>query len=116
MSSAGPFEFEDVGDVTVIRPTVEKLDWEFYRKLSRRLYHRIDDEGRTKFVFNMQQVKYLFSEAMGILVALKKRIESSGGKFRLCHVNDNVFNVLQASQLDGLFEIYEDESEALADF
>ena len=71
---------------------------------------------RTKILLNMQGVKAMDSSGLGELVALHKKAEAEGVELRLLHVEDKVQRLLKLTQLIGIFETFEDESEALASF
>ncbi|HID24751.1 MAG TPA: STAS domain-containing protein [Planctomycetaceae bacterium] len=116
MTDAASVTVEQVGDASLVRLSAKRFDAESFDVLTRKLYHMIDREGCRKVVLNLQDVHYLFSESVGLLVGLEKRIKRSGCQLRLCGLRPTVRQTLEISQLHDLFEIHEDEAAALKGF
>jgi anti-sigma B factor antagonist len=73
-------------------------------------------DGRTKVLFDMGGVTQIDSAGVGELVANMVSLRNRGGRLALLSLSDRVGGVLKATQLAGIFEMYADESEALASF
>ncbi|NOX55300.1 MAG: anti-sigma factor antagonist [Planctomycetes bacterium] len=116
MTETASVTVEQVGDVSVVRLSAKRFDAQSFEVLTRKLYHMIDREGCRKIVLNLQDVEYLFSESVGLLLGLEKRIKRSGCELRLCGLRPTVRQTLEVSQLQDLFEIHEDEAAALKEF
>lgn len=109
-------EVEQVGDVTVIRLTTKQFDLDTFDPLTRTVYRLVDREERKKLVLNLKDVKYLFSEAVGMLVSLNNRLQNSGCQLRLCNLDANVREVIDVTHVSDVLAIHEDEQRALEDF
>lgn len=59
-------------------------------------------------VLEMGNLVYLDSSAMGVLVAVKKKIERYQGKLVLCNLSRPLLTLLKLSRLDNMFEFSDD--------
>ncbi|HTW95955.1 MAG TPA: STAS domain-containing protein [Tepidisphaeraceae bacterium] len=67
-----------------------------------------------KLILNLQQVPYMDSSAIAILVEMLKEMRKSGGKLLLVNLQPRVRGLLEIARLDAIFTICRDEAEALA--
>jgi anti-sigma B factor antagonist len=74
------------------------------------------DAGRTKIVLNMEKVNYMDSAGLGELVATHKRVVEKGGVMRILRPNTKVLDLFTMTRLIQLFEVYEDEAQAVEGF
>ena len=71
------------------------------------------ESGKANLVFNMDKVDYLMTMELGSLVASMKKARAKGGVLKLVGVGEFLDNLLNLTNLKGIFEIYPTESEAL---
>ncbi len=110
-------EREDFGDVTVVRFKVPKLlDDDTIRALFDPIGSLVQDVKRTRLVLNLQTVQFLPSLAIGKLVLLNRRIQAAGGRLALCCLGQGVAQILETTSLLDLFNVYDDEPEAVGSF
>ncbi len=64
----------------------------------------------------MMDVKHICSSALGVLVAIKRKIKDVDGDIKLIVINDNILKLFQTTMLDKIFEIFESQRECLATF
>ena len=69
-----------------------------------------------KYVLDLGAVSYVDSGGLGALVRLVGTLRAHRGDLKLCQVSPFVQNVLRATNLHGVFRIFETEKDALADF
>lgn len=81
--------------------------------LMRRIRALTDDGART-FVLNLRHLSYIDSSGIGEIVGAYTRVTRTGGTLRVCEASPRVTEVLQATNLDTVLELYEHEQEALA--
>ena len=74
------------------------------------------DEGKYNICIDMIDVKHICSSALGVLVAIKRKIKNNQGDIKLIISNDNLLKFFQTTMLDKVFEIYESRRECLATF
>ena len=65
---------------------------------------------------DMINVKHICSSALGVLVAVKRKIKDSEGDIKLIVINDNLIKLFQTTMLDKVFEIFESKRECLSTF
>src|SRR3984957_899997 len=78
------------------------------------LYELVQTRSEPHFAVDLQKVDYLSSSGVAILVGLKRRVESRGGKIVIYHVQPIVRDLLAVMKLDRFFLIADDENKALA--
>ena len=71
---------------------------------------------RKDILVNLDGVSYMDSAGIGELVACYKRVREKGGVVKLLNPSGKVFDLLQLTKLDQVFETYRDEKEALVSF
>lgn len=78
--------------------------------------HELLDAGKNKILLNLQAVTYMDSAGIGELVACYKRAREKGGAVRLLNPSGKVFDLLQLTKLEQVFDTFRDENEALKSF
>jgi anti-sigma B factor antagonist len=81
--------------------------------LLRQTVHRLIDEGRKKILLNFAGVKYVDSSGIGELVSGLTALNREGGQMSLFGLTPRIEEVLALSSLRSLFEVFDDEAEAL---
>ncbi|OGK09619.1 MAG: hypothetical protein A2W80_07235 [Candidatus Riflebacteria bacterium GWC2_50_8] len=81
-----------------------ELDIQSAKTLKSEVMDLIESTGWT-YELNMDQVAYLDSSGLGMLVYLKKEITRHNGKLRIVKLNEPVLNVFKLTKLDDFFEI-----------
>lgn len=79
----------------------------------------VDDclnSGATQILINMEGVTTIDSSGVGELISAYTRTTNHGGKLKLCNIPDKVNDVLTITQLITVFDVYEDEMEAVESF
>jgi anti-anti-sigma factor len=110
-------EVSEVGDVTVVRLTDRKVvDEANIQELGRELFHLVEEEQRKNLLLNFAAVGFLSSSALGKLITLDKKIKSHGGKLKLSNIRPEIYEVFAITKLNKLFEIKDDEADALSAF
>lgn len=61
-------------------------------------------------------VKHICSSALGVLVAVKRKIKDHEGDIKLVMVSDSLLKLFQTTMLDKVFEIFESQRECLSTF
>ena len=110
-------EVNQVGDVTVVRFRDRKLIEDIrIQELGQELFGLVDDENRDKLLLNFSHVEFLSSSALGKLITLDKKVKAHGGRLKLCNIRPQIYQVFVITRLHKLFDIKNDEAEALAAF
>ena len=105
----------DVGQVMVIEMTrADLIDQDFVDELTIDLNAVIDCvEGTPQVVISLERVQFLSSYTIGMLIALKERINDRGGTLRLADVNVNVKEVFRLTRLADVIPIDENTAKAV---
>ena len=63
------------------------------------------NEVQDSIVLNFQELEYISSAGLGVLLATQKRLSEIGHQLRLINMNSHVRDVFRYSGLDMIFEI-----------
>lgn len=72
--------------------------------------------GNNKLLLNLKGVRYIDSSGIGELIANYTTVGRSGGQLKLLNLTEKVQDLLVITKLLTVFDVYEDESEALSSF
>lgn len=110
-------EVNEVGEVTVVhfrdRKIIEDLG---IQELGQELFDLVEVEDRKKLVLNFSSVDFLSSAALGKLITLDKKVKAQGGVLKLCNIRPEIYEVFAITRLNRIFDIKDDEADALAGF
>jgi len=73
-------------------------------------------EGKTQVLLDLAWVKHIDSPGLGELIASHVTLDKKGGAFKLMHMTESVHELLTITKLLTVFDVYDDEPEALASF
>ena len=74
------------------------------------------DQGKKKILLNLGGVKNIDSSGIGELIANYTTVSRQGGQLKLLNLTDKIQNLLVITKLLTVFDVYENESEALKSF
>jgi anti-sigma B factor antagonist len=74
------------------------------------------DNGHKKLLLNLAAISYLDSTGLGELVSGYRLVKSNGGELKLLNLNKKVTDLLQVTKLYTVFDIHNDEAQAVASF
>ena len=74
------------------------------------------DAGENRILLNLEKVKYMDSAGIGELVACYKRAKEKDGTVKLLNPSGKVYDLLQLTKLEEVFDTFRDEREALGSF
>jgi anti-sigma B factor antagonist len=80
------------------------------------MVQRFVEEDEIDFLVDLRSVTYISSTGVGSLIKSYRSVLKQKGHVKLLSPSQSVRNILAISKLDGVFEIFSDESEALASF
>ncbi len=104
-----------VGDVTVIdaagRITLGEGASAFRDKI-----RELAAKGDKKFLLDLSDVSYIDSSGIGEMVSGFTTVTNNGGQFKLLGLTKRVKDLLQITKLYTVFEVFDDETEAVRSF
>jgi len=74
------------------------------------------DAGKKEILINLKDVTSIDSSGIGELVGCYTTVTNKGGRLRLLHLPPKIQDVLTVTQLITVFDVYENEPEAVASF
>src|SRR5512147_2697328 len=80
----------------------------------REAVHQALGEGAKQIVINLAGVSTIDSSGVGELVSAFTTVTNRGGKLKLLNLPPKVNDILQITQLITVFEVFDNEDEALA--
>ena len=108
-------EERSAGDVTILelkgKMTLGEGD-ELLKDKINSLVH----QGRSKIVLNLEGVPYIDSAGLGEIVRTYTTISRQGGSMKLLNLTKRITDLLAITKLLTVFDVYEDEGEALSSF
>lgn len=72
--------------------------------------------GRKNILVNLSKVTHMDSSGIGELVASYTTVKRRGGAMKLVSLPPKINDILQVTQLITVFDVFDDEAEALASF
>ena len=104
-------------DVTVVNfRNSTMLDSTVIETIGRELYALIDERAARRVVLDFTSVKFLASQAVGMLITLKKKADAINGEVAICGMRDEIKRVFKIMNLSKLFRFHKTEKDALAAF
>ena len=116
-TTASKLQIEErrVGDVTVLVLSGEMLVDDGDLALRQRI-HELLDQGQAKILVDLAGVTHMDSANVGMLVAKQKTVRERGGDVKLMHLTDRSQRLLALMKLVSVFEVFENEDEAVRSF
>lgn len=73
-------------------------------------------EQRYKIVVNLKNLDYISSAGLGVFMGFIEEIREQQGDIKLCNLSERVFKVFDLLGFPALFEILDQESQAIEQF
>ncbi|MCB1179832.1 MAG: STAS domain-containing protein [Leptospiraceae bacterium] len=90
---------------------VGSLDIYSASKMKKEINAVIDEEEIDSLVLDMAKVTHMDSSGIALIANLQKKMKSSGSKFALLNVTNDIMAVLRLSSLDNFFTIFSSEAD-----
>jgi len=101
-------------DKTTIFDVSGDIDLATSPELRKALLRELREARAPRVVLNLKQVRYIDSSGVASLVEGLKASRDVGSRFVLFGLNKTIREVLQLSKLLRIFEVYDDEEQAVA--
>lgn len=117
MSERRRIAVSSVGEVKVVRFNDRKiLDAASIVELGDELFGLVERDGSRKLLLNFTEVEFLSSAALNKLIILDKKMKAAGGQLKLSNLRPEIYEIFVITRLTQLFDIREEEADALAAF
>jgi anti-sigma B factor antagonist len=74
------------------------------------------DEGAAKILINFENLNYISSAGLRVLLATAKKIKAASGGFKICGLNETVQEVFDVSGFSTILSVAANEEAALSGF
>ena len=102
------------GEKTVVEFKTESLMSSLdLEKMSASLMKLVDVDGHRQLILDFTPVKYLSSQAIGIILALHKKLNHEDGRLVLCGVGPQLLQLLKITRLNLVLKVVPSQKEAL---
>jgi anti-sigma B factor antagonist len=71
----------------------------------------LQDEGELDLLINLQDVGFIDSSGVGMLIHCLQEVRSRGGDLRLLRLSEDIHDLFEMVAIDRLFTIYQTEEE-----
>lgn len=78
--------------------------------------HKAVADGSRKILIDLSGVTTMDSSGIGELVSTYTTVTNRGGKLKLLHLPPKIQDIMQVTQLITVFEVFDDEDEAVRSF
>jgi anti-sigma B factor antagonist len=93
-----PYSSIDLDALETIRSEAEKLF----------------DENYNQIIMNLENIHYLSSTGLGLLVYLNNKCNEKAGYFAICGLQDYTMDMMKLTKLDAVINIFNTKEEAIA--
>lgn len=104
---------EDQGVAIVGFKDASILDAHSIQRIGKELCDLLDVQNRTRLLLDFGEVRFLSSQALGILLTLKKKCDKAGAKLALARLRPELARVFKITNLDQVFKFYDNRDDAL---
>jgi anti-sigma B factor antagonist len=112
-----PLHVEFVGDVMIATFTESELvDERMINDLDDRLVELGEWPSITNVLLSFRDVRLMSSSMLAVLLKFARSIARHGGRLKLCCLAPDLLHIFRLTRFDRLFEIHQDETQALDAF
>jgi anti-sigma B factor antagonist len=79
-------------------------------------FERLGSEGKNNVILNLAHVDFIDSTGLGAMVVCASAAKKAGGKVKLLDLNKRNIELLVITRLTTMFEIFDDEQDAVNSF
>jgi anti-sigma B factor antagonist len=102
-----------IENATIVTLTEEKiLEESDIRALQESITSAIEQGEQTNLILDFQNVRFLSSAVLGLLIRVSKKIYEQDGQLRLCNINAKIYEIFKITRLTKVFDIYPDAESA----
>ena len=107
-------ELDEKDSVSVVKFRDDRvMDPSRIQQMGTELMSLADEAAPSKLVVNFENVKFFSSQAISKLIVLERKVKSNGGALRLSNLRPEVRELFNYTNLDSVFDIREQESDAV---
>ena len=89
-----------------------EIDLYSVKQLKEKVAFEIDDGRQARIVMDLNDVKYIDSTGLGILIGIKRRCSEKNGELLLVFESERITNLFNITGLQNVFSIFKTVDEA----
>ncbi|MDH5719814.1 MAG: STAS domain-containing protein [Spirochaetia bacterium] len=90
-----------------------RLDVHLSAEIEKGLLKIIEESPNANIIANMQNVEYMSSSGLRVLVAIMRQLKQKERELRLCGLNQAVRKVFEVVELIDMFNVFDTEEDAI---
>lgn len=115
MAEASSLKVEDAEGVCVVSfRDASILDVLTIQRIGKELYDLVEVGGRRSIVLDFSDVRFMSSQALGVLLTLRTKANKSGARVALASIRTELARVFKITNLDRLFKFHATRQAAVA--
>jgi len=96
-------------NATIVALTDEKiLEENDVRALQESIMSVVEPAEQINLILDFQNVRFLSSAVLGLLIRVSKKVYERDGQLRLCNINPKIHEIFKITRLTKVFDIYPD--------
>ena len=107
------FKSRESKGVTIIELTGNVMGGPDATSLNEQI-HKLIGENKKKVVVDLEEVKFINSSGLGMLIGGLTTLRNSGGEMKLAHASKKIEDLLKMTKLNSVFDIHGSVNEAVA--
>ena len=105
---------EQIGSVTMVSfRDASMLDAVTIQRIGRDLYKIVEAKGAQNVVLDFSHVRFLSSQALGVLLTVRRKADKAGTKVALSAIRPELARVFKITNLDKMFQFFDTNEAAL---
>ncbi len=92
------------------------IDESRIQELGQDLINLINNGNHSKILLNLESVSLMSSAMIGKLILFGKKCKNSDIGLRICNINPNIQEVFDLMKLEKIFQVDQDEAQAISAF
>jgi anti-sigma B factor antagonist len=110
-----PLQIKKINNIIILSLT-GRLDVQYSIHIENEIYQLIQDEKDYHFLLNLADVSYMSSSGIRIFVSTMRILKETGRKLKLCSLSEPVRKIFEIVELLDMFDVYNNEEEAIRAF
>jgi|SRR6056297_867835 len=100
-------KWEKKNDWAVVDMSGE-LDMSNAIEFKNEIINELVSKGEINIALNFENMEYIDSSGLGVIVSLHKRCKLNGGRLAICSLNDTLLRLFKLTSLDKALNLYSD--------
>jgi len=109
------FKSRESKGITVIELTGNVMGGPDATSLNEQL-HKLIDENKKKVIVDLEEVKFINSSGLGMLIGGLTTLRNSGGELKLARASKKIEELLKMTKLSTVFDVHKTVNDAIAAF